>query len=116
MTTARDLLAEHMEIVERYKGLPLLATRERKELLKRLNSQVPRLNHILRELGPDFGQLEGKFYGDHVRSILQIERAIHLLDQMDGHEALHERPVPALPMTCLHLLAGHPCAAAVGGG
>ena len=109
MGAKRDLIVSHMELIEEWHKLPKWSS-DRREVLSKLNAQVPELDRILRELCPDLGQFSGYVYGgERPQAAPVLSRALDLLEQADTFVSECEvAGIPALPMIFFHPLVAGP--------
>jgi hypothetical protein len=84
MNARRGLIASHLALIEEWKSKPW-ASADRRGVLRKLNDQVPELNRILSELGPDLGRVTHYVYaGERPVAPPALHRALDLLDQADS--------------------------------
>jgi hypothetical protein len=109
MNARRDLIASHLALIEEWKSKPW-ASADRRGVLRKLNDQVPELNRILSELGPDLGRVTHYVYaGERPVAPPALHRALDLLDQADSFTAEGKvAGIPAFPMIFFHPLVARP--------
>ena len=109
MNARRSLIASHLALIEEWKSKPW-ASADRREVLRKLNDQVPELNRILSELGPDHGRVTRYVYaGERPVAPHALSRALDLLDQADSFTAEGKvAGIPAFPMIFFHPLVAGP--------
>jgi hypothetical protein len=108
MSAKRDLVLDHVRLINRWQDLPRFSA-ARREVLGKLNGQLPELNRILRELGPDLGQISGYLISERVTQAPVLRRALDLLEHCDRMPSeCRLQGVAVLPVNFLHPLVWEP--------
>lgn len=107
MSAKRDLVVDHVRLIDRWQQLPRFSA-ARREVLGKLNDQLPELNRILRELAPDLGQIGEYLLSQRVTEAPVLRRALGLLEHDRMPSECRLQDVAVFPLAFLHPLVWEP--------